>query len=312
MKGEYMANTNKLSFANSEQVRLSLSKAQEKQIATMYSNLSKEISKEIKALSGRTNVSSVMRTSYLKTLQKQLNEESRLIHKRLLSSLPSNMKQVAEAVVKDNVDFAKSIGLSITGAFSNVPTDIVSRIVTGKVYDSNWTLSKALWSSNSRVQSDVNTVIAKGIALNKPSIDIAKDLEKYVDPKAKKDWEWSKVYPNTNKRVDYSAQRLARTLTSHAYQQALVETTKPNPFVTGLEWQSAGIHGRTCELCMSRDGVVFSKFDLPLDHPMGLCTFLAVIPEAGNIGDRLADWYNNPSGTYPDIDGYAKALGYGG
>ena len=66
-------------------------------------------------------------------------------------------------------------------------------------------------------QGDIQYIVAQGIASQKSAFDIAKDLEKYVDPSAKKDWAWSKVYPGTKKVVDYNAQRLARTMVSHAY-----------------------------------------------------------------------------------------------
>jgi len=29
-----------------------------------------------------------------------------------------------------------------------------------------------------------------------------------------------------------------------------------------------------------------------------------------NMVDQLADWFNSPDGTYPDIDEFAKNFGY--
>jgi SPP1 gp7 family putative phage head morphogenesis protein len=151
-------------------------------------------------------------------------------------------------------------------------------------------LSRSIWNSTSKAKKDINTIIAEGIAQNKSTYDIAKDLEKYVNPSAKKDWAWSKVYPGTNKVVDYNAQRLARTMVSHAYQQAFVRVTKPNPFVTKYRWLASNSN-RVCELCNSRDGVLFEKDDLPMDHPNGMCTFTAVIDQPmTDIADRIADW----------------------
>ena len=44
--------------------------------------------------------------------------------------------------------------------------------------------------------------------------------------------------------------RLARTSINHSYQTASIQSSSMNPFVEGIEWWSARIHGRTCELCM--------------------------------------------------------------
>jgi hypothetical protein len=106
--------------------------------------------------------------------------------------------------------------------------------------------------------------------------------------------------------VDYNAQRLARTLVSHAYQQALVRTTQKNPFVTKYQWEASN-STRICPLCASRDGVLFDKDDLPLDHPNGMCTFIAVMPDSMvDIADRLGDWAHGKSD--PELEEYAKFL----
>lgn len=220
------------------------------------------------------------------------------------------MKKTAEAVVGDNIDFLKEVGMPIQGAFSHVPDEVVRAVATGQLYEGKWSLSRALWKNTKRTQRDVQNVVAQGIAQNKSAYDIAKDLEKYVDPLARKDWDWSKVYPGTARKVDYSAQRLARTMVSHAYQQSFVRTTQKNPFVTKYKWVSSG-GARTCEICAERDGVEYSKTDLPLDHPNGMCTFIAVIEDSmTDIADRIADWALG--GSDPELDTFARTLRSGG
>ena len=138
--------------------------------------------------------------------------------------------------------------------------------------------------------------------------DIAKDLENYVRPSAKLGWnkvtkDGVKIY---KKQVDYNAQRLGRTLVQHSYQQSFISTTQKNPFVTDYIWNSNG--SRVCELCASRDGKHYSKYDLPMDHPNGMCTMIPNV--VNNLEDKLADWYNSPDGTFPEIDEFAKNFGY--
>ena len=207
-----------------------------------------------------------------------------------------------------------SIGFPQEGAFEYVPDEVVHLIITGQIYEGRWSLSKAIWSNRQKMLKDVNTVISEGLLLNKPTYDIAKDIERYIDPKDIKDWDWQKVYPGTSKKVDYNAQRLARTLIQHSYQQSLVLTTKDNPFVEGVQWVSAFAHGRTCELCKERatedkfglGAGVFPKDKLPLDHPNGLCSFGAKIDSMDDIASRLADWVDGK----PDkqIDKFNKSL----
>lgn len=304
VKRNMTRSTGKLNLRIAEQERVRLTATQQKQIQKLYENAAKEIAK--KAKQAPRVPSDALRKQYLNQLQNQLNEKLDKIRGEIESTVKDNMKKTAEAVVGDNIDFLKEVGMPIQGAFSHVPDEVVRAVATGQLYEGKWSLSRALWKSTRRTQKDVQSVVAQGIAQNKSAYDIAKDLEKYVDPTAKKAWDWSKVYPGTTAKVDYNAQRLARTMVSHAFQQSFVETTKKNPFVTKYKWVSSG-GARTCEICAERDGVEYSKTDLPLDHPNGMCTFIAVIEDSMvTIADRIADWVQGK----PDeaLDDWASSL----
>ncbi len=308
VKRNMTRSTGKLNLRTAEQERVRLTAAQQKQIQRLYENAAKEVAK--KAEQAPRVPSDTLRKQYLNQLQNQLNEELDKIRGEIESTVKGNMKKTAEAVVGDNIDFLKEVGMPIQGAFSHVPDEVVRAVATGQLYEGKWSLSRALWKNTRRTQRDVQNVVAQGIAQNKSAYDIAKDLEKYVDPSSRKDWDWSKVYPGTARKVDYSAQRLARTMVSHAYQQSFVRTTQKNPFVTKYKWVSSG-GARMCEICAERDGVEYSKTDLPLDHPNGMCTFVAVIEDSmTDIADRIADWALG--GSDPELDAFARTLRSGG
>ena len=308
VKQNMTRSTGKLNLRTAEQERVRLTVAQQKQIQRLYENAAKEVAKQ--AEKAPRVPSDTLRKQYLSQLQNQLNEELEKIRGEIESAVKGNMKKTAEAVVGDNIDFLKKVGMPVQGAFSHVPDEVVRAVATGQLYEGKWSLSRALWKNNKRTQRDVQNVVAHGIAQNKSAYDIAKDLEKYVDPTARKDWDWSKVYPGTAKKVDYSAQRLARTMVSHAYQQSFVRTTQKNPFVTKYKWVSSG-GARMCEICAERDGVEYSKTDLPLDHPNGMCTFVAVIEDSmTDIADRIADWALG--GSDSELDTFARTLRSGG
>lgn len=307
-------------FADANRARVKITKAQAKSISKMYRDLSEDIRAEAKALQNRTNVSSILRTQYLDNLSKQINEELRQINASQSASIKSNMAAVSSAVVKNNEKMLYKMGIKATGAYSYVPSDIVKEIASGQLYEGRWSLSTAIWKNTRKTQSDINMIVAKGVAGQKSTYEIAKDLEKYVNPSAKKDWQWSKVYPGTAKVVDYNAQRLARTMVSHAYQDSVMRVTKDNPFVECYEWMTSN-SDRVCPVCEEREsgfhGVVidgqamygcYYADDVPLDHPNGMCTIAPYTVSYTEISNRLADWVNGKSD--PDIDRFAKSLGY--
>lgn len=281
-----------ISLRDGEKARLNITKAQEDEISKLYHQVYLDLKKKMDKLSHSGTASESLRKTYLNKMVKELKAAYKSLGVGLEKSIEKGIGDTATAVVQNNADWLKKAGLTIEGAYSYVPKDIVSMLVTGQLYGEGWTLSKAIWGQSQKHAEDINKIVAAGVAANKSAYDIAKDLEIYVNPEARKEWDWSKVYPGTSKKVDYNAQRLARTMVSHAYQQSLLATTKYNPFVTGYKWRSAHTH-RTCELCNSRDGKIFSAEELPLDHPNGLCTFLVELEGSlEDVANRLGDWAN--------------------
>lgn len=301
----------KLVFKDAEQAKLAIMASQQKEIAKLYENWADEIGERAKYYSHKSTASAPVSERYYRELQKQLRATSQEVSNEIYKKIKSNIYTVADAVVADNVKWLESFGFSSSGlnaAFSYVPHEIVQNLITGQIYDSGWSLSSRIWGDNEQTLKDIYQVMAKGLAENKPIYAIAKELEAYVRPSARLPWnmraaDGAKIY---KKQVDYNAQRLARTLVQHGYQQSFIATTQKNPFITEYEWRSNG--SRVCDLCKARDGVHYKKDELPMDHPNGMCTMVPVVVD--NMVDQLADWFNSPDGTYPEIDAFAGNFGY--
>lgn len=301
----------KLIFKDAEAAKSAIMASQQKEIIKLYEDWADEIGERAKFYSHKTTASAPVSERYYRELQKQLRQTSQEVSNEIYKKIKSNIYTVADAVVADNVKWLESFGFSSDGlnaAFSYVPHEIVQNLITGQIYDSGWSLSSRIWSDNEQTLKDIYQVMAKGLAENKPIYEIAKDLESYVRPSAKLPWnlrmaDGKKIY---KKQVDYNAQRLARTLVQHGYQQSFIATTQKNPFILEYVWISNG--SRVCDLCKARDGVHYKKTELPMDHPNGMCTMEPVV--ADDMIDQLADWFNSPDGTYPEIDAFAGNFGY--
>lgn len=298
-----------INLQDGEQARLTITKEQEVEISKLYRQVYLDLKKQMESLppQGEGTTPQSLRKTYLNKLVKQLKEEYKAVGEGLEKQIKKGMQDTASTIVQANDEWLKKAGLKIEGAYSFVPKDIVALLSTGKLYGGGWTLSKAIWGESQKHAHDIDKIVAAGVAANKSAYEIAKDLEKYVNPSAKKEWNWSKVYPGTSKKVDYNAQRLARTMVSHAYQQSLLASTKFNPFVKGYRWRSAHTH-RTCEICNERDGQLYSADDLPLDHPNGMCTFIAELTgNMNSVADRLGDWANGAEDSA--LDSWMSSMG---
>ena len=300
-----------LIFKNAEDAKFAIMASQQKEIVKLYEDWADEIGERAKYYSYKSTASAPVSERYYRELQKQLRQTSQEVSNEIYKKIKSNIYTISDAVVSDNIKWLESFGFSHDGlnaAFSYVPHETVQKLITGQIYESGWSLSSRIWSDNEQTLKDIYQVMARGLAENKPIYEIAKDLESYVRPSAKLPWnlrmsDGKKIY---KKQVDYNAQRLARTLVQHGYQQSFIETTQKNPFVLEYEWYSNG--SRACPLCRDRDGQIFKKDDLPMDHPNGMCTMLPVIDD--KMTDKLVDWFNSPDGTYPEIDEFAGNFGY--
>lgn len=297
---------NEFKLGNAEKLRNRLTKEQEQEIANTYKQVADKVKKKLKSIPDNGTATSALKKQQLQQLKKLLDSEYKSMRDKIGKQIEQKAKETTQGPINAAKEFAKKLGfVKLEGSYASVPNDVISSIVTGQVYDGDWSLSSALWKDVQHKQKDINKVIADGVSMNKSAFDIAKDLEEYVDPKAKKSWDWKKVYPGVSSKIDYSAQRLARTMPAHAYQQSLEATVKNNPFIDGYIWHS-GTGKRTCEICRERDGKFFAKGKLPMDHPNGRCTFITKGQSMMDISDRLADWVNGKSDK--GIDRYMEDL----
>lgn len=302
---------NNLIFKNAEKARNSITISQQKEIKKLYEEWANEISAQANKLSHKTNISSQIQSEQLRALEQQLRNTSQSLSNKLYSKIKNNILLVSDSVINCNKEWLIELGFSsdvIDAAFSYVPNDIVTKLVTGQIYDSGWSLSKRIWTDNEKTLKDIYTVVAKGVAENKTIYEIAKELERYVNPNKQLKWNY-KMSDGTwiyKKSIDYNAQRLARTLVQHGYQQSFVEATKNNPFVVDYVWLANG--SRPCPLCSDRNGEHYKKDELPLDHPNGMCTMIPNI--ADDYVNQISEWVNSHAGTYPEIDEFANSLGF--
>lgn len=287
----------------------------------MYQSIADEFAVKIENLSGKTNISSILKTQYLREYQKELADQIGKLNWQIEASIKNGMKEVAQSVVDEEVKRALNFGLTgISGKFSNIPQDVVETIVSGQLYQSDWSLSSAIWSANKKVQQDCQNIVARGIAANKGVYEVAKDLEKYVNPSAKKDYKWSRDYPGSNKVVDYNASRLARTMMSHAYQESFERATENDPWVEAYQWNTAH-NTRVCPYCQqmsveNKFGLgpgIYPKGEVPLDHPNGQC-FITIVQNksSAQVANDIANWYNGTGDPKMNaqIDKFAQSLGY--
>lgn len=300
-------------FMYVEKQKVQLTNAELKSIGKLYEQWAKDIEKEWGNKATNSQLAADKRLQMMK-LRTALKREADYISEQVEKSIKTNIYIMSNHVVDAMYENLKNLGINskaLRASMATIPQNVVENIVSGAIYGGgagHWRLSKAIWGDNSQTLSSLYKIVGGGIAQNKSIYEIANELSKYVNPRAAKQWNLKdskgvSIYP---KKVEYSAQRLARTLSQHAYQQSIVQTTLKNPMVLGIRWRANG--SRVCDICKARDGQVYPKDELPLDHPNGMCVMEPIY--LADSDKMIADWVNSPAGTYPSMDAWAKELGY--
>lgn len=266
----------------------------------------KEIKREIKKSYKRVSNNLIKRLAsvnldtmtydYLRQTAIYLENEYKQLNKRLNKNIEKAIVNTINGYTQTQIDFysqlCKPLSSNFNDMFVKVNKTVLDNIVTGKMYKDNIKLSKRLWSNHKKTVKTINEILIDGFTSKKGSKEIAKDLEVYVNPDYKKEYDKFTIHPKSKNKIEFNSYRLANTYINHAYQEATKQSAKGNPYIEEIEWLS-GTDNRVCDLCKERNGKRFPKDKVPLDHPLGRCTLLPVVEDdLEDIARELNDWVN--------------------
>ena len=282
-----------------ERKRNLYTKTIDKAIMQLYKKVGEEYSKKIAANPNIDN-------NTLKEHEEYFKKEYEKVAKSVESTLKSKMKRMINDTVKaqeENINdlckkYKLDFGTTFQDKFSKVNEDALRMLVSGKVYKDKVSLSGRIWNNKKKVDEHIAFLLAQ----KKHPMDIARELEQYVNPAARK-YTNAEGYKYTGRQVEYNALRLARTYINHAYQEAARDTSEANPFIQKLVWKSSH-HKNMCGLCGSRDGKEYDPKDMPLDHPNGFCSFTYKTDSLEDTATQLKAWMNGESNK--DLDKWYK------
>lgn len=283
-----------------ERKRNLYTKTIDKAIMQLYKKVGEEYSKKIAANPNIDN-------NTLKEHEEYFKKEYEKVAKSVESTLKSKMKRMINDTVKaqeDNINdlckkYKLDFGTTFQDKFSKVNEDALRMLVSGKVYKDKVSLSGRIWNNKKKVDEHIAFLLAQ----KKHPMDIARELEQYVNPAARK-YTNAEGYKYTGRQVEYNSLRLARTYINHAYQEAARDTSEANPFIKKLVWKSSH-HKNMCGLCGSRDGKEYDPKEMPLDHPNGFCSFTYKTDSLEDTATQLKAWMNGESNK--DLDKWYKS-----
>ena len=315
-----MTNYGKILFNQLEYHRNKSVTVMAKEVQKLYIDAAKELMKVYRqSKSGGFNKAWALR--YMNHIQQHIKKLTKQLDDLGIQSI-NEASKITTDISKETFENATKVNLpqEVIDRMFGVPEEVINRLINGTLYKGGVGLSKRVWNTTNKYKQDINYVIAQGLAANKSYKELAQDLEKYINPQSKKDWNWNKLYPKTNKQVDYNAVRLIRTSINHSFYLSNVANVNNNPFATGMHWQLSTQHETRqiipfgpdeCDDFAHQNGYQLGEGNFPTDrvpvpHPNCLCVQYAVIPQdmvsigkqinswlKGGKDSRLDDWWAN-------------------
>jgi len=114
-------------------------------------------------------------------------------------------------VIAPNIKINEALKRTVT----KISSDSVKQLIAGEYYKDGKTLSKRLWNITGNNGNKIDAIIKENIAKGANVKELAKELNKYVNPK-------NRITPKTfqdglgGDNISYQARRLARTSITHA------------------------------------------------------------------------------------------------
>lgn len=290
------------------------------EIADLYTYAAKDLAKRA-AAAPKGSLNERWAAEYSRSLSSRAAE----LRAGLYETIYQGLKRSADLPAAAMGEFWYAVGgESFRDMFASTPDDVLTQIISGGFYKDNKGLSERIWRIANDFEDDISYIVNRGIVEHKSAYELARDLEQYVKDPARRDWDWGRVYPNlSGKRVDYNAQRLARTAINHSYFVSNVKQCKRNPYVEAMHWELSAEHDERqvkpfgpdeCDdYAAHEEGLGEGNFPperIPTPHPQCLCAQWGVMPKSlEEIGAEIGDWI--AGAPNPKLDAWYEKYGGG-
>lgn len=298
-------NTYQQVVLNARKQFLKLNKSQEKELLNLYTELAQQLERDI------SKCRTTSKELYLKKLHNIVVANIRDMHGDLKNIIVSNINSSSE--IASSVDYAyyaaitNNTGLLTTfnSMVMNTREQTVRKLIQGQFYkkDKNnkfVTLSQRLWNLENNNIKSIDIAIKTNILRGANAKELAKNIEKYVNPCNRINIKTDAVGFNQN--ISYNASRLARTSISHSFRETQVQQAMNNPLNIGMKWELSPshrlrMHGKRdiCDEYANQNNYglgigVFPAKDLPLGHCNCLCNTFEVNTPINEAVQRLKAW----------------------
>lgn len=230
---------------------LKLRLKQEPEIRRIYEQAAADVARQIRLLS--PGVGELTR-AHLSALERSLMREAENIQRGLTDRLTADLQEAVALGARPHqlqlLSAIETAGLlldkaKVQRAFADVNTAAVEAFWART--KKGLKLSDRIWDVSKKARDDMRNIIADSIARGRDAVEVARDLERYVQHGAAS---MARDYPGMMERIGkrvpkdlcYEAFRLARSEMTMAYMEGVYAAGRVNPAYKGVRWMLSSAH----------------------------------------------------------------------
>lgn len=287
-----------------------------KELRQIYIEASEQVTKSI--LDAELSGLSDLTTGSWANIKLSLENAARSIRDKVepyISNIMKNSTRTVSAIDEEYIISAiKDAGgdvsiTSIRNLFVRVDEQVIASLFS-RIYQDGYSFSERVWRVGIQYQEDVKRVIQLGLSQGRDMIDIARDLEVYVQ-KGKKGIVkrigdllegTSEFRKRIRKDIDYNALRILRSELYASLQDSARYSGMINPGCTNFyRWIRTYSEDFGCDCPDYEQNSPYSLNDLPsYPHPNCSCRIEPILMNRADFVNDLSAWANGESIQYLD------------
>ena len=227
-------------------------RAADSEVKRIYEKALSDMTRKARAAKGGT-LNQRWAREMEKSFKRRINELARDMEEEITGAAREAAQIPCESAAGWTRDAYGAIGgrlnaENFSDMFASSAEDALRMVISGRAYLDGKTLSKRIWNQAGRLSGGISDILKDGIAQQKSTAQIAKELEEYINSDAHETIAERAARVKRAARlpfagnIEYNCQRLARTSINHAYFLALKESAALDPFCRAIHWELSDEH----------------------------------------------------------------------
>ena len=278
---------------------ITLTEAQQKQLATYYVEWAGRIKSEIPYILNKSTLTTkkIALNNLLREASKITDGFTKILDKSVLDSANLGVEANKYIVTQYQQSlFDKGHAIDLKSIMTKLPSEAV-KVQASMIFTDGLKLSERIWRLDKITKGQIERIVLEAISTGRSASDpiLNRTLASLLNPNYT-----GKLTTLHGRSVSYEASRLLRTQSRIAHMEADRMSSLANPGVQMVEWRRGAYED--CDICdrLAAEGP-YKPNEIPIhSHPNCVCSLVPIAEDIEKFTDRYLEFMDNPK-SQPDL-----------